>query len=443
MGMVSFDKIFQVHQGKSPIILNDQPAFSDADRLRINKLIYTNFKGDILSNIPSCECGEIFGEYNIGLKCEVCHTHVQHFLNQDLMPLIWIRAPKGVENLMNPMFWMMLKNMFSISSFNLIHWLCQDSYTSNFNPPAVLKDVEKIMIDGKPIERGYSYFVKHFDQIIEALLELPHFQNRNKKSNNPKKKPTNSKKEIGVFRQLVRQYRHCLFSKYLPIPHRSLLVVEENDLGIWKESLTTGAIDAILTLTGIDVPYIERTARMKENRTVKTIDQLALYYESVYKESFASKEGVYRKHVYAGRVNFSFRAVITSITDKHDYRHIYLPWGVAMGVLRLHLVNKLINRDYTPNEALVLLDAHAQKYHPLIDELFEELIRESPSGRGICALINRNPSLARASIQRVYISKIKKDPSIPTVSVSILIVRGLNADFDGKALPSRNAITLH
>lgn len=53
---------------------------------------------------------------------------------------------------------------------------------------------------------------------------------------------------------------------------------------------------------------------------------------------------------------------------------------------------------------------------------------------GIC-LTNKfeyTPSLERGSVQLTRITKVKTDPAIPTVSISILIVKGLNADFDGK-----------
>jgi hypothetical protein len=48
--------------------------------------------------------------------------------------------------------------------------------------------------------------------------------------------------------------------------------------------------------------------------------------------------------------------------------------------------------------------------------------------------MQRNPSLERGSAQLVYITKVKTVVEIPTVSISILDVKGLNADFDGDQL---------
>lgn len=44
------------------------------------------------------------------------------------------------------------------------------------------------------------------------------------------------------------------------------------------------------------------------------------------------------------------------------------------------------------------------------------------------------PSLLQGSAQRVRITKFKEDPEDHTISMSILIVKAFNADFDGDAL---------
>lgn len=423
--LVNLDRVFTTVVGKSPIIINDLPAFSETDKERLNQLIYTTFSRDLLTNIPSCECGDITGEYNIdsngvGVFCPKCETRVTPLFDQNLQPLTWIRAPHGVLGLMNPIVWTMLTDHFTHAGFNVIQWLTDTTYHAGAIPPVVLLAVQDIMINNQPIERGYNYFVTNFDAIIDALYEIKQF--RAKRGKKP------------VLRQVIENHRDCIFPQFLPIPHRSLLVVEKNDLGTYVDPITTGAVDAIRTLAGIDTEYKIYGQRTRENRTVKTISQLAAFYKTIYDKHLAKKEGIFRKHTYASRGHFTFRAVISSITDAHNYDEIYIPWGVATSVFRIHLMNKLIKLDYTPNEAILFINEHAQKHSPLLERLFNELIAEAPNGRGVSCLLNRPPSLARGSIQHVYITKVKNDPNIPTVSLSILIVRSLNADFDGDAL---------
>lgn len=423
--LVNHNKVFSSLIGKSPIIINDLPAFLESDKDKLNRLIYTTFSRDLLTNIPSCECGDITGEYNIdsngvGVYCHKCETRVTPLFDQDLQPLTWIRSPNDVAPLMNPIVWTMLTQYFTHAGFSVIHWLTDTSYHPNSIPPSTMLAVQEITINGEPLIRSYNYFVSNFDAIVDALYEIKPF--KVKRGRKP------------VLKTVIEQQRDCVFSNYLPIPHRSLLVLEKNDLGIYVDPITTEAVDAIRTLAGIDTEYKIFNLRTKENRTARTISQLAAFYETIYDKHLAKKEGIFRKHVFATRSHFSFRAVISSITDAHNYDEIYIPWGVATSVLRIHLMNKLIKLGYTPNEAILFINEHAQKYSSLLDQLFRELIAEAPNGRGISCNLNRNPSLMRGSIQHVYITRVKTDPDIPTVSLSILIIRSLNADFDGDAL---------
>jgi hypothetical protein len=47
--LVDFDKVFRSHQGKAPVIINDVPAFSETDKDKLNRIIFTTFSGDLLA----------------------------------------------------------------------------------------------------------------------------------------------------------------------------------------------------------------------------------------------------------------------------------------------------------------------------------------------------------------------------------------------------------
>ncbi|MNY13518.1 hypothetical protein D3C86_1466540 [compost metagenome] len=100
---------------------------------------------------------------------------------------------------------------------------------------------------------------------------------------------------------------------------------------------------------------------------------------------------------------------------------------------KIHLTNKLLKRGFTPNEANKFLFENTLCYHPLLDELFKELIAEAPRG-GIAVIFQRNPTLTRLSAQRLYVKRVKTNPAINTISPSVNILSGMNADFDGDAL---------
>ena len=424
--IVDFDKLYRERSGGEAIIINDVPSSSEDDTKKLESLIFTRFSGDLLSNVPSCECSEVTGEYNTGVRCSHCGTVVKPIFDQDLEPITWLRAPQGVRALINPLIWTMMKNRFKIGKFNVIQYLCDTTYSPTATPPRKLVQLDTIRIKGKSLDRGLNYFIDNFDDIMHELFEHPLFRKNRGRGDN--------------LRRLLRVERNKIFCQFLPIPHRSLLVLEQNDLGWFVDTITTGAMDAVHILAGIDTDSNMFQTYVKENRTVKSINQLSEYFELTYRDTMAGKEGTFRKHVVASRSHFSFRAVVSSLTKAHDYREIHIPWGVATSVLREHLKNKLLKLDYTPNEAVRYIDEHAERYNPFLNDLFKELITEAPSGFGISCTLNRNPSLGRGSIQHVYISHVKTDVYDPTVSLSILIVKALNCDFDGDALQFTLAI---
>ena len=415
LNLLNFNTVFsQLKQ--PPVIVNDLVNSSIEQKEKLNSTILTAYSSDLLSNVPSCECGSITGEYNVGITCANCVTEVKN-PHGDLESFVWLRAPDGVAALINPTAWMMLTKCFTKGNFNLVHWLANDNYKTDAKEPEFLPIVRQFLEQTKMV-RGINNFIYRFDEIMEFLFQLKIF----------KKSAADSHLE-----DFIRRYRDCIFSKYIPLPNKTLLVIEETNSGAYIDPINLGALNAIHTLVGIDSSLSNFSIKQKERRTIGCIDRLAEFYLEYYKTTLAKKEGIFRKHVYGTRSHFSFRAVISSITDPHNYDEIEIPWGVAVSVLKLHLTNKLILRGMNPNQINGFLYAHADRYSPLLDQLFQELINEAPD-RGIDCVLNRNPSLMRGSCQALKITKVKIDPTIPTIGMSILICKSFNADFDGDAL---------
>ncbi len=410
--LVDFDDLFFKKGRVEPIIINDFNESSEEERDAFNQKIYTRYCNDLLSNLPSCECGEIVGEHNAGVKCQACGTVVQTPLEQKLESLVWMRAPDGVKALINPLVWTQLSHRFTISGFNIIQWICDTTYNPPNKIPAV---VAKLQAAG--IIRGYNNFIEHFDSILNMMFSMREF-NKGKKI---------VKGKLDPLQEELQNNKSCVFSQFIPLPNRTLLVIDETNVGIYADPVMVSAINAIRTMVSIDAPMSSHSLRTKENRTVKTLAEMSEFYDGIYRTMMATKEGVFRKHVFGTRSHWSGRAVISSLTDKHKYSELHIPWGIGVTVLRVHLFNKLLRRDYTPNGAIAFLNAFSQKYHPLLDELFTLLIAESPY-IGIPVVFQRNPSLERGSAQTMFITHVKTNVDIPTISTSIMSVVGFNAD---------------
>lgn len=425
LSLVRYDDVFESLSQKVTII-NDLPAFTTENMDLIHKTIYTRHSPDLLSNVPQCECGATTMEYRVGTICKECGTEVTHTLTESLETLTWIRAPHEVHGLINPTAWTMLSERFSVGSFNLIQYLTDPYYKP---PETQTAKVAPIIDVFEGFRRGLNSFIENFEEIKEIIFNLRAFRLAKSKT----------RSGPDFLRMMLEDSKDAIFSKHLPIPHRSLLVVEEGTAGgVYLDEYTPKAINAVLTLAGIDTASakgeIQSNLRLRESRAVRAVQRLAEYYYYVCSKRLAKKEGIFRKHGYATRGHWTFRAVVSSITEPHHYRQIYIPWGVGMAVFQLHLYNKMFALGFTPNEIQDFLYKYANQYHPLAELMLNELIAESPHHLGIPATLNRPPSLKRGSIQSVFISRVKRPEEGLTVSMSILIVRPLNCDFDGDAL---------
>jgi hypothetical protein len=407
--LINFDEM--VSQLKnSPIILNNLLDSSLDEKDVIDGFVRVRFTGDTLSALPSCNCGKLSGGYSIGQHCRECYSDVKPIIAGEIDPLIWFKAPEGIIALINPTVWIMLEDRLCVNGFSILQWICDTSYRSNIKKPEIIDEL--IALD---IKRGYNNFVTNFLEIISFLFQLKAFRLKGKKRD--------------YLYDLIIYNMNCVFSQYIPMPNRALLIIQKTNLGVYIDKGILIAMDAIRLMTGVDLDSRKKLTE-KENRTVKAISKLASYYEYFHKEKLSTKLGILRKHIFGSRAHFSFRTVVTSITKPHFYDEIHIPWGVGATVFRPHLMNKLLKLGYNYNQAIGFLYAHVTEYHPLLDDLFKELISESEVGRIPC-IVQRNPSLLQGSAQLVGISKVKTDPGDLTVGISILIIRAPNGDFDG------------
>lgn len=407
MEIVNHDRLFSMLATR-PVIVNDINVDSIEEKEKLNRLLYTQYEGDSLDVLPSCDCGTLRGEYNVGVTCENCGTKCESITERSLESILWIKAPTGVRALINPTMWIIISKALTVSGCNMLEWLCNPSYKPPGNPPPILNRLMQLNIP-----RGLNNFHDNFDEIIEALFV-----------NNIVKGDRQDKLDLWTF---IQENRANIFSQYLPIPSRIGFITEQTATGMYADTNMTLAIDATRTISSIEYSVSPLTLRGAESRTVKAITQLAAFYQTFAEDSMSGKPGILRKHVFGGRPHFSGRAVISSLSEPHDYDELHVPWGLALQILKVHLTSKLLKRGFTPIQINQLFSTYAIKYCDLFNELFHELINESPH-KGLPCILQRNPSLARGSAQLFFITHVKTDPAINTISMSVLALKDPNAD---------------
>jgi hypothetical protein len=390
-----------------PIIINDLENNSEEDKEHIKELITSRYSGDMITLLPSCRCGATKGEFSLGIKCGYCNTYVRSSLENEIEPSIWFRKPIGTTSLMSPISLKILRDRFKKSGFDIIQYIMDTTYRPTVKTPPV---IHKLHDYG--LQRGYNYFVENFDWIMELLFSRPDLRTANKAED--------------WTAEYITAYRDTIFCDYIPLPNKALLVIEKTNVGIYVDPVIVQGVDAIGMLVSIDKDFHDQNPRVKENRTAKALIKLTDFYWEYYETNFRPKGSLYRRHVYGSRTIFSMRAVITSLTDTHDYREIHVPWGAGIAAFRPHLINRLLRMGMDLNSAQGFLMSHVTKYHPTIDLMLKQLIDESP-GKGLEVTLGRNPSLLQGSIQNLKITKFKTDPTDTTISMSILVVTAPNA----------------
>ncbi len=383
---------------------------------------------DILSSIPTCQCGFTHGGHRLYKMCKKCSTMVERPAENIIAANIWLRVPDKVDGFIHPTAWIILTNLFSSTGYNIVEWLVNPFSKPPSNVSKVtLKKIEVFEANGW--QRGLNNFIRNFDQFLAIIPQL---------------KIRDSEK---VIRWLITN-RESLFPKHYPLPSKALLVLENTAVGSFADTPIIAAIDAARSISTIfkegeiyPTTYIER-------RVVGVIKNLTSYLWDTIKLHLNKKRGWIRGQLFRSRGHFCMRGVITSISGAHHYEEVHIPWAQGLELFKVHLISKLLHRGYKFIDAFNLIEASGRVYIPLLAELFRELIAETSAGLGsigIPCTLQRNPTLVRAASQCLFITWVKDDINDQTISFSPLCTKGPNADFDGdemnlSLLPSKQII---
>lgn len=411
--LISLDAYHRSTPGDK-IYVNDLSYFSKKDDEIIDNALKTIYDHtDTLSTKPSCDCGKLTGRYLVGKYCNKCGTECKEFFDKTY-PVLWLRSLDPRYRFLNPTFWLMVSSaIYKIKTIDGLRWLCDSRYNPNLlKLPDELYAIKDQILGG---ERNYAKTMSKLPEILKFLALLP------------KNKNTAKRKLYEDLLEMYYKYQDVMFSEYLPIINKKLFVIETTSKGKYVNIISADTIDIVKTWEKIcsSETYTEKAL---SNTTGAVVSKLANSYLAHYVKFVVSKNGIFRKNIYGAKSHFAFRCVVVSIPGKHRFDEITAPWIVGLTTFRPHVLNKLVRRGYPYKQASRKIFNACNRYDPEIDEILEELIKETPGGMGIPVILQRNPSLKIGSAQKVYITKFRKDVSNFTMAVSVLIVKSMNAD---------------
>ena len=419
--LIDIDELYR-SSSREKIAINNIDVTSEQDKEAVNKLLLTQLGSGFLDSEPSCMCGMTKGGYLVSKTCPECHTEVSALTDRDITTSLWINLPRGVNAFIHPKVYSILDDILTVSKFHILEYLVNP----NYRPLTETKNVQVQRFLRMELPRGINHFHKHFDDIMRRLIEGKVIM----------KDPMDNRGGMGRLNSLIAflaMYRDRIFCHHLPMPTNLLMVTEKTVTTTFTSSQMFPALDAARIISAVEENIQHLSQRTLESKVMVANRKMAEYSETFFSDFYDSKDGWYRQQVYGARSHMTYRGVINSLTPAHDYRELHLPWSLAVGLFRNHLVTKLLQRNWSIRKAQSYLDEYTLCYSPILDELFKEMIAESFTGCGIPTLFNRNPSLLRGSVQLLHITQVKTDVEIRSISLSPLILRNFNADFDGKA----------
>lgn len=403
----------------TPVLANDIDLTTEEGRIRFNRLVYSSYDGDVFSNVPSCPCRATKGGHLVKVKCPECGFLCMPVTEQTIEPLVWVRVPDGIPGFINPHVYVQLRKKLFKNGFSGLDWFLDPTYQAmKENCP-----IEGI-VTRMGFKRGLIAFHNNFDAIITALCRTRTFF---------------AEKEGREMMQYVEMIRNKIFCKYIPFPSKIGFILESVGERIYADPKMAPALNALLSIANSERMRKQSMSRV-EARIARSLASLAAYYQENEKNKIFPKKGVFRKLAYGIDPHWTFRTVITSKHTPHNHEEIDIPWGTAVLTLKLHIANKLRREGYTPNEIFTLIYDNVLRTHHKLEKIFDQLIAETPGGKGIPCTFTRFPALKRGSTQRFYIKNIKRDPNQLSTSISVLCLKAPNADFDGDYMSGQLAL---
>ena len=156
--------------------------------------------------------------------------------------------------------------------------------------------------------------------------------------------------------------------------------------------------------------------------------------------SIHENEGLIRRNVLGGRMNFSSRCVIVPDSSLRSYE-VVVPYVCFVELYKPDIINLLVKLDgISYNKAVDRWFKAYRDFDSKVYSIIQYIIKNSKDGCRI--MLNRNPTINMGSYLEMEIKDVKSDYTDLSCSLPIQCLQSLNADFDGDVLNVIRMITV-
>jgi hypothetical protein len=348
--------------------------------------ILCDISNDKSDSVATCPCEATTGNYYAGTKCRVCGQICESNLFGEIRNDAWLEVPSSIKGVLNPQVFRILSD-----------WI------GNVSKQPILKLILNMQLPNEPIINtpflagmGFNWFYDNFESVITFFL-----------SSHPT--PT-GRANANAIKLFLEKTGSAIWCTKLPILSKLIQPITRKNKNVrYADPDIENLMKSIFTLRS--VLLAEKMMKFStdhiDRNFFRVYEEFINYTDNILKKKLPKKPSIFRKHVFGSRSHCSCRSVAVPITDPHDSDEVYLPWKLGIMVYKYHILSVLSNKFNMPVFKAYnrIMDA-INIYDHDIDLIMQQLIEECPY-KGLPILMNRNPSLRTASIQLLFVTRIK------------------------------------
>lgn len=366
-----------------------------------------------------CDCGAFIGQDIIGQKCPVCGSEIMlHSLNFNYTGWVCL----GKHKVITPSYYFLIKRIIGNNMLNFILGNYKEDQdvkysendtefdtrmsqkkrgrvaTNDIN--AIIKKIPKNKHKYKGI--GFDVFAQHFEEI---MIDCCPKQKMDDLEILLKNKDSVFTSRIPIYSTAFRPVNTTSESQFYPTINRWLTKIIALQFQLKYMQLD---IEIISALNCIQNNWIEACEHLIDCEMGK-------------------KTGFIRSEIVGGPFHFSSRGVIT-LDPLLNINEVAVPYAMILGACKYKVAHMISTRyQLTLEESCRFIDENERD--PIVVTMLDEIVAQ-----GVWLLMLREPTNNLASIELVKVKRYKADEADDTVSLTIEVLQGLNADFDGDQL---------
>lgn len=440
------DILEEIQEEREVYIIDNRLDLSSEEKIQeieeaISLTVPKSSKIDIAAK---CQKGCLEGNYLVGKRCPNCNTVVQ-FEDPLYRPNAWYQVEEESDyRFLHTYFYTSLAIFFNEHRMDFLKFITNKALSTNSKYNYIASIFEEVY--SETLVEEY----KDRPKDLELALQVPFRRSIEFFKNNwltiLTRIANSDEYDFSELHNLLNYFldrKDLLYSRSLPLPPKRLITIERSK----AKKLTAVEVAKRLTKLVNIHTMSGCTNRYKE------LDYLNVELASLWmkmgknrKGIISSKQGLVRHNIGSTSIIYGFRCEITLLNGKEASApdEIHAPYSMMVAILRFHIQNILAKRHKQPifkfrarlNRAVRNFD---QEIYDIMenDIVKSNVIKADPAVEGsvdrtgLIVISQRNPSQNSSSYRTLYLTHIKEDPNITTVSEPPITVEAMNGDIDG------------